>query len=279
MLLNAVGASLSAVVFVIAAVTKFTGGAWVALLLIALLVAHHLAHPPPLRLRPGRRSPSTRLIPLRRPIQACSRLPAPTAASDHARSCWPRRMRPGSARHLVVVPVGRLDLSSLRALAYAASLGQPVLAVHLSPGDEEAKRFALLARLGRPPAPPDRRVALPRADRATRPLHRGPPPPTIRLALTVVLPKLIVKHPWQQPLHNGTARRLACLATPAWSRDHPRCPFTCRPDHAGLVLHRFRGPRPGPPRHTRRTPRLTPSGKVHPNASATGNARPASLVR
>ena len=38
MLLNAVGAVLSAIVFVIAAVTKFSHGAWVALLLIALLV-------------------------------------------------------------------------------------------------------------------------------------------------------------------------------------------------------------------------------------------------
>ena len=37
MLLNGVGAALSAIVFVIAAVTKFSHGAWVALLLIALL--------------------------------------------------------------------------------------------------------------------------------------------------------------------------------------------------------------------------------------------------
>lgn len=28
------------------------------------------------------------------------------------------------------------------------------------------------------------------------------------LTLTVVLPELIVKHRWQQVLHNGTARRL-----------------------------------------------------------------------
>jgi hypothetical protein len=38
MVLNGVGAALSAVVFVIAAVTKFSHGAWVALLLIGLLV-------------------------------------------------------------------------------------------------------------------------------------------------------------------------------------------------------------------------------------------------
>src|SRR6185312_4730123 len=37
LLINAVGAGLSAVVFLIASVTKFSQGAWVALLLIALL--------------------------------------------------------------------------------------------------------------------------------------------------------------------------------------------------------------------------------------------------
>ena len=38
MLINAVGAALSAIVFVIAAVTKFTQGAWVAIALKGLLV-------------------------------------------------------------------------------------------------------------------------------------------------------------------------------------------------------------------------------------------------
>jgi hypothetical protein len=41
----------------------------------------------------------------------------------------------------VVVPIVRFDLSSLRALAYASSLGQPVLAVHVSPGADGAARF------------------------------------------------------------------------------------------------------------------------------------------
>ena len=41
----------------------------------------------------------------------------------------------------MVVPVARLNRASLRALAYAASLGQPTLAVHLAPEDAEADRF------------------------------------------------------------------------------------------------------------------------------------------
>jgi hypothetical protein len=48
---------------------------------------------------------------------------------------------PDQIRHLAIVPIVRLDLSSLRALAYAASLGQPVLAVHISPDDDESARF------------------------------------------------------------------------------------------------------------------------------------------
>jgi hypothetical protein len=46
---------------------------------------------------------------------------------------------PDQLQHLAVVPIVRLDLSSLRALAYAASLGQPVVAVHISPGEHASR--------------------------------------------------------------------------------------------------------------------------------------------
>ncbi|HEX4661968.1 MAG TPA: amino acid permease, partial [Streptosporangiaceae bacterium] len=49
--------------------------------------------------------------------------------------------QPEEIRHLTIVPVAGLDLASMRALAYAASLRQPVLALHLSPTEEEAERF------------------------------------------------------------------------------------------------------------------------------------------
>jgi len=50
--------------------------------------------------------------------------------------------RPGHVRaHAQARPVAGLDLASMRALAYAASLRQPVLALHLSPTEEEAERF------------------------------------------------------------------------------------------------------------------------------------------
>ena len=78
MLLNAVGAALSAVVFVIATVTKFSQGAWVALLLIALLVLvtwHIRRHydsvhrrPRLAPARPRRAAPSDRARTVRRPV-------------------------------------------------------------------------------------------------------------------------------------------------------------------------------------------------------------------
>ena len=107
------------------------------------------------------------------------------------------------------MPVGRLDRSSLRALAYATTLDEPVLAVHLSPDGEEAKRFHGYWQAWGNHLPlqivesPYRAVIAP-LTRYIEALHEQEPD----VPLTVVLPELIVKHPWQQPLHNQTSRRL-----------------------------------------------------------------------
>ena len=199
MFLNAIGAVLSAVVFLIAAVTKFSQGAWVALLLMALLVLttsrirrHYRNVQQALTLHPDQRSSQTH------PIVPVSTTQQPAGEED-----------PDRLRQLTVVPVGRLDLSSLRALAYAASLGRPVLAVHLSPDDEEAQRFRGYWQAWGNHLPlqivdsPYRALTAPLA-RYIHALHSQQPD----LTLTIVLPELILKHFWQQPLHNHTGRRL-----------------------------------------------------------------------
>jgi hypothetical protein len=208
-LLNGLGAGLSGVVFVIAAVTKFSHGAWVALLSIALLALltcrirrHYSSVRQALALYPLDPSRTVdRIVPGR--LGATERDTSnglPQAEDDES---------PDQLQHLAVVPIARLDLSSLRALAYAASLGQPVLVVHISPVDEEAARFKSYWAAWGDHLPlevvdsPYRALVAPlacyidalRTQRA-------------ELTLTVVLPELIVKHRWQQPLHNGTARRL-----------------------------------------------------------------------
>jgi len=206
-LLNALGAALSAVVFVIAAVTKFSHGAWVALLSMALLVM--------LTWRIRRHYNSVRqalaLYPLDPSGERHQIVPARMGAGETSPSL-PRAEddeSPDQLQHLAVVPIGRLDLSSLRALAYAASLGQPVLAVHISPADDEATRFKRYWAAWGDHLPleivdsPYRALVAPLACYidALR-IQRS------ALTLTVVLPELIVKHRWQQLLHNGTSRRL-----------------------------------------------------------------------
>jgi amino acid transporter len=207
--LNAVGAALSAIVFVVATVTKFSQGAWVALLLIGLLVltsrhirGHYDGVRGALALHPlDLAAPRHPLVPARVHVQAAGSIRVMHRAEDDE--------SPDQIRHLAVVPIVRLDLSSLRALAYAASLGQPVLAVHISPDDDESARFkGYWAAWGdhirlEVVDSPYRALVAPLACyiNALR-TQRGD------LTVTVVLPELIVKHRWHQLLHNGTARRL-----------------------------------------------------------------------
>ena len=206
-LLNALGAALSAIVFVIAAVTKFSEGAWAALLLISLLVfvawrirCHYDAVRRALALYPlDSSSRLDRIV----PEQARARgrdTPYTDPEADES---------PDQLQHLAIVPVVRLDLAGLRALAYAASLGQPVLAVHISPGEDEARRFKSYWATWGNHLPlevvdsPYRALVAPLTCYidALRTQTQG-------LTVTVVLPEVIVKHPWHRPLHNGTARRL-----------------------------------------------------------------------
>jgi amino acid transporter len=211
MFLNAIGAVLSAVVFLIAAVTKFSQGAWVALLLMALLVVttsrirrHYGNVRQALTLHPDQPiSPAHPIVP--------RRVAAANTDGEQANGTQQPEGEESAdqLRHLAIVPVGRLDLSSLRALACAASLGRPVLAVHLSPDDEEAQRFRGYWQAWGNHLPlqivdsPYRALTAPLA-RYIHALHNQQPD----LTLTIVLPELIVKHFWQQPLHNHTGRRL-----------------------------------------------------------------------
>ena len=55
---------------------------------------------------------------------------------------------PAEMHSFAVVPIAVLDLAALHALAYAASLAQPVLALHVSPTEDEAERFHRSGRRG-----------------------------------------------------------------------------------------------------------------------------------
>jgi amino acid transporter len=208
---NALGAFLSAIVLLITSFTKFLEGAWLVVILIPTLVvlflrirAHYLAVGRAVALQPI-------------PARARAKLIAPPAVpaeEDRGHSAvrsglYEREEAPDQVRNLTVVPVIAMDLASLRALAYAASLGQPVLALHLSADAEEARRFRSYWQVWGDHVPleivlsPYRALVAP-LGRYLRLLHDQTPDFTI----TVVLPELVVRHAWHRPLHNGVAPRL-----------------------------------------------------------------------
>jgi hypothetical protein len=116
---------------------------------------------------------------------------------------------PQQVHHLMIVPVASLDLASMRALAYAASLQQPVLALHISPSQEERERFVEYWHEWGDHLPleivvsPYRALIAPMIDYIES-LHAQ----RADLTLTVLLPEIVVRHFWHRALHNQTARRL-----------------------------------------------------------------------
>ncbi|MEV7085318.1 APC family permease [Streptomyces sp. NPDC093085] len=203
---NATGAVLSALVFITAGITKFTEGAWLAILAVGafLLVTtrihrHYARVAEALRLGPRHvEIPSRTIAP--RPCADPAAGPAPDAEPEES---------PEEIRHLSVVPLDALHRASMRALAYAASLQQPVLALHVSPDDEDAERFRAAWQMWGDHLPlrivvsPYRAIVTPLISYVES-LHRQRPD----LTITVIIPEIVVRHWWQRVLHSPLAGRL-----------------------------------------------------------------------
>jgi hypothetical protein len=204
---NLLGATLSALVVLIAAVTKIAEGAWVVVVLVPLIMlgcrrvhghyerAHEALTPRP---NAGEEGDG----------QSIRVTPSPPTAELSGRLAQ-ERYNPSEVRSFAVVPVAVLDLAALHALAYAASLAQPVLAVHVSPTDEEAERFQRSWQAWGDHLPleivvsPYRATVAPLANYIAA-LHRQRPDVT----LTLVVPEIVVAKAWQRILHNRIAARL-----------------------------------------------------------------------
>ena len=216
---NATGALLSAIVFITAGVTKFTAGAWVSLVVIGLVVAlalairrHYMEVARAVALHPHAvEVPSQTIVPRAGRNGAGPGGDAGEDGDDEEERA-PRlegEETPEEIHHLVIVPIAAIDLSSMRALAYAASLRQPVLVLHVSPLEKEAERFLEYWRTWGDHLPlevvvsPYRAIVPPMVNYIES-LHRQGP----ELTLTVVLPEIVVKRWWQRALHNRTAPRL-----------------------------------------------------------------------
>ncbi|MFJ8330215.1 APC family permease [Streptomyces sp. NPDC094437] len=215
LLFNALGGLLSSIVFLTAGISKFTEGAWVAIvavglfLLVTLRINHHYtAVRESLRLRPqtvelpghttGGPGPAL-----------CAPDSSPAAPARTVSEGGENEEVPGEIRHLSVVAIASLDLAGMRALAYAASLRQPVLALHISLTDQEAERVRGYWTLWGDHLPLEIVVSPYRATVAPlvhyiEALHRQHP----ELTLTVILPEIITRHRRHQLLHSRTAPRL-----------------------------------------------------------------------
>jgi amino acid transporter len=203
---NLLGAVLSGLVVLIAALTKFTEGAWVVVVVLVPLIVwacgrvhgHYERAREALTPKPDldEDTRSARVAPPRLGTEASTRL---AEAQDD----------PSEVHSFAVVAVAVLDLAALHALAYAASLAQPVLAVHMSPTDEEAERFQRAWQAWGDHLPlevvvsPFRATVAPLANYIGA-LHRQRPDVT----LTLVVPEIVVAKPWQRLLHNRVAARL-----------------------------------------------------------------------
>lgn len=179
--INSVGAVLTAAVFLIVTVTKFTHGAWLVFLAIPVL--------------------ALLMVGVHRYYRDVEHEVAPGAAPEHY----------GSAGDLAIVLVGRLQKPVLKALDYAAAAKHDkTVALHVAvdPAAAAELQEEWTSRGIRVPLliieSPYRRY--------TEPLetfietYREKSGPTV---VTVYLPQYIVGHWWEGALHNRRARRLA----------------------------------------------------------------------
>jgi len=207
--INATGAVLSGIVFVIAGVTKFTSGAWVSIVLIGVIVASSL------RIRRYLVLSGQQLAIRAEEAATPAALPAkfaprpwssrPVAGGTEAGGAE----QPAQINALTIVPVEVMDRAAMQALAYAAALGQPAFALHMSPTSEEADRFLGYWRAWGDHLPlevivsPHRAVVAPLVNYIWA-LHKERPD----LTLTVTVPDLVDRHWWHRIIQEHVAQRL-----------------------------------------------------------------------
>jgi amino acid transporter len=224
MLINGLGAALSAIVFLIAGATKFTEGAWLAIVVVVATVI--------VCLRIRRHYEVVRKAVALRPdvVEVPPHRVEPASGNGRVRrveSEGETEESPEELRHFTVVGLSALDLPGLRALAYAASLRQPVLALHVSTDEEQGRRFQDDWRAWGDHLPlelvhsPYRAIVAPMIHYIEA-LHRQRPDVT----LTVILPELVVRHWWQRSLHSQIAPRLRRALRPL-----PKMVITTVPFH------------------------------------------------
>ena len=178
MLINGFGAVCTFIVTIVVAVTKFTHGAWIVIVLIPVLVLCFKAiH--------------------RHYERAATELQAQTP------------LDPNEIKHTVIVPIAAINRVAKQTLAYARSISDNVTAIHIT--DDEAEIEEMRARwneLGTDMPlviieSPYRSLIGPLLSYIDE-IDKQRPDDTI----TVVLPEFVARHWWEQLLHNQSAFRI-----------------------------------------------------------------------
>jgi len=177
-LLNGVGTVVTFVVLLITAVTKFAHGAWLVVVLVPILMSVFW--------RIHRHYERTK-----RQLEAETPL------------------TPEQIEHTVLVPVANLNRPALQTLAYARSISDRIIAVHVADDEEGAARMRAKWVAWGDHVPlvvidsPYRSIVPPLLSYIDA-IDRQSPTDT----LTVVLPEFVNIHWWDSILHNQTALRL-----------------------------------------------------------------------
>ncbi|HEX9117243.1 MAG TPA: permease, partial [Anaerolineae bacterium] len=180
MVINGIGSLMSAVVMIVFAVTKFTQGAWVVVLLI-----------------PGMAWVFARIHVHYQDLARSLSLEGYSAPAT-------------SLRHKVIVPVAGVHRGTLVALRYALLLSDDVTAVHVSMDDAEAERVRKKWELWGEGIrllileSPYRLMIEPLLLYIEKIMAQRQPNETI----TIVVPQFVPQHWWQNALHTQTATLL-----------------------------------------------------------------------
>jgi amino acid transporter len=177
-IVNLVGATATAIVATIVAVSRFREGAWMTGVIIVLLIlAMRAVH--------GHYTRAARELATSTPLD------------------------PDQILHTVVVPISTVNRVARQTLAYARSISDNVTAVHVSDEEDDVEKFRSdWAKLELPInlviiESPYRQLVGPLL-RYIDEIDKQRPNDT----LTVVLPEFIARHWWEHLLHNQTALRL-----------------------------------------------------------------------
>lgn len=195
--INMLGAAATAIVAVIIGITKFTGGAWISLVIMALLVVMFLAI-----FRHYRWFYQQIEVAEEEPVGV------PRAVS----------MGAGAPREHVIVPVDGVNKISLAAVGMAREVSNLVTALHLTDDRQAAEQFRERWERVAPDVPlmiiesPYRAFVAPIVAFIDH-LERSGPDKQI----TIVLPTVKERHWWEALLHNRDIQRIRPVL-----EDHPR---------------------------------------------------------